>query len=470
MSLWAHVANRGTNTAKAAGSTLTISPNADVAAGAVLVLFVAWDNNNNLTATGPLGQSGDVAGQFICYDNSGQSNAWATVFEAQDNGQTARCHAAIFVCQLRGPITTGDTITVTHVVSGSWVAKACVLEEFSLPSGYGWANYDPRHVHTRAADPASISTAGAMPSREWLLLHVLAAEGPSTDSYTWDSDYTVLTNAGTTGGVDDSNMTVNPSYRIATLSGDTVDVTSDTADRDYTQGLVGLTPHLIGDPFPSNDPNQTLDDFNRADDAAPIDSPWANCYGSFVVGTLSISSNQAAPAGDSLARGQFYASTQNDGLGSHEAWATAATIASGDQNFTGVAINGPEGTLGHGCADPNGDAYYAMYRIAASNLQPHVWYGNGGISLGGPVGYIWCGTMSNGWKIGIRRGDSVSAIWWDRGSGWEYSGVGFVNTSWTTGRPGLVIRGSSMRMDDFGFGQYVPIPPQVYRTVYAEVV
>lgn len=464
---WVYEGHRGTNTAKTAGANLTISPNQDVPVGAVLVLWVAWDNNNNLTATGPLGAVAANGGpQFRVTDSLGIGvNRWATIFEAQDNGQTARCHAGIFICQVMQEIQTTDVITITHGVSGSWVAKACVLEEFSLPSGYAWANANATHLHTRAADPGSISSAGGMANREWLWLYALAAEGPSTDTYTWDSDYTQLTNAGTTGGTDDSNMTINPGYRIATGSGDTVDVTSDTADRDYTQGLVGVAAFIVGDPFPSPDPGASSDDFNRAD-VSPIDGNWdqTDTLSPANATMLQIVSNQVRNQG-SIEGGQIYERIFIDSDGGHEVYATLSVAPTGAVDNAGVVTNAPDGVGGHDPGLGNDADGYALYMTSPTGL----WYGSGQIDLDGPFGYGWIGASSNGWKIGIRRKDGVSAIWVDMGSGWEYSGLAMASSFWARGRPGLLAR-QTARLDDFGCGGYVPKTPQIYRTVYAEVV
>ena len=73
-----------------------------------------------------------------------------------------------------------------------------------------------------------------------MFFHTVGAEGPSTDAYTWTASYTNFTPVGTTGGLDDSNIHITGEQRILTGTGDSVDATSTTADRDYAQIYVAL--------------------------------------------------------------------------------------------------------------------------------------------------------------------------------------------------------------------------------------
>src|SRR3989304_3546894 len=56
----------------------------------------------------------------------------------------------------------------------------------------------PATLATDALDPGAI-TPGSLTSREYLWIHGLAGEGPQTDAYTWDADYTQVSGNGTTG-------------------------------------------------------------------------------------------------------------------------------------------------------------------------------------------------------------------------------------------------------------------------------
>ena len=106
-------------------------------------------------------------------------------------------------------------------------------------------------------------TLSSLPSQAYLFLHILGVEGPDTDAYTWDADYTQITTTGTTGGTDTDNVHIRGGYRIATLTGDTVGITSTTADRDLVHGLFALGEVTLTATFPEYD---LLDDFDRSDE------------------------------------------------------------------------------------------------------------------------------------------------------------------------------------------------------------
>ena len=128
----------------------------------------------------------------------------------------------IYASQLRYPLTTSDTITVesgNHDPGNTW-AKAMSVEEFDL--GTGKRSCLPSTAgavaRTAAADPPSIGRTVDGPVKEVLYLHALAAEGPNTDAYTWDSNYTQIAGDGTTGGADDFDMHIRGGYRIVSAS------------------------------------------------------------------------------------------------------------------------------------------------------------------------------------------------------------------------------------------------------------
>lgn len=231
-----YVGNIGARSLKTAGNTISLST-MGAPVGSLVVVHIAWDNNNGSTISGP----DDT--QITVADAAG--NTWLRVAGAQDASQANRAHVQIYASKITNEIAPSGTITATHTISSSWVAKAINAELFAI-EGVAPTVAGRVHVHTRAADPAAITlSALADPSIPYLLLHGIAAEGPVDDAYTWDSDYTQFTPVGTTGGTAESNMTISGGFRVVDTTSDTVDVTSTTADRDYSQVLAALQTSAV---------------------------------------------------------------------------------------------------------------------------------------------------------------------------------------------------------------------------------
>lgn len=428
--------NRGTNTSKASSTTITVSPNANVAAGQVLVVYTAWDNNNAVTPTGPLDD------QLRCTDTAG--NVYTELVGAQltGGGTAAGAHACIFACKLSAAVLTTDTITITQTAAAR-IAKAVSLREFSIGAGKDISSSGHNFVGSQAIDPPSLSVGGGsgLPSNSYLLLHVMAAEAPSTDAYTWDANWTQITSAGTTGGVADTNMTVLGGFWIVDTSGNpSVDVQSDTADRDYMQGIVALIEVTPSTGFPFNG---VLDNFTRADES-PINGGGAWDVADFPSTTqLQVLTNQAAAT--AATRGGQYYGTVFAGA-PQEAFVTCTTIPAGAGNGFSVAVNG---TMASG----SGQDIEAVWRGATvSGFQLLAFrYGADDETA------CQFRTLSAGNKLGIRSTTTHNEVWIDTGGGWTYA------FSWSTRFPtasrriGLYIRATTARADDFGGGDW-PAP------------
>lgn len=450
---FASVGSRGSTSAKVSGATLAMSPTATVPAGALLGVWAAWDNNNGVSADGPL------SAQLMASDSVG--NVYVIAYSGQDIGAETRAHGAIFLCLVDTAITTSDTITVTNGTSAK-VAKAMSLWEFSIGANKVWATnaLGPAQALTRAGDPAAV-TLGGMTSQEYLLLHVLAAEGPSTDAYTWDADYTQITSAGTTGGADDTNMTVSGGFRIATLTTDTVDVTSDTADRDYTQGLIALAEVDYDPAFPTF---SILDNFNRADENPLDNGTWDATACNAAASTarkLKIVSNQCAEAdaGASNNGGQWWLSelTTNDA----EVFVTLATEPSAaTNNGFGPILHG-DGCGGAGTR--TGFQARWVKRDTGASAFDYIVHGHAGFA--GPTGHcLVIRNMAAGVKLGLQKRGSALHCWFDIGAGWQWTAASYVEANnWIEGKLGLEMQGDAGRCDDFGGGASQTLAPQIYR-------
>lgn len=439
--MFSSVGDRGGNAIKASGTAITQNPTSDVAVGNLLAVFVAWDNNNASTGDGPLSQ------QIQCTDSVG--NVYREMFSGQATGANLRAHGCIFVTIVDVAITTGDTVTVLNTTSAK-VAKAVSMWEFAIDTGYliGTTDSGPIMQLTSGADPEPISISG-MTSREYLLLHVLATEGPNTDTYTWDPDYTQITQQGTSGGVDDTNMTVNGGFRIATLTGDTVDITANTPTRDYTQGLQAIWGYLPTLDFP-NQP--ILDNFNRADVDPLPQPPWRATSagtGTRLLRNASNAAQRGEATGSGAGGGDWWDTNfpEND----QEAYCTLVNGPGGNGQYFGVIVNGN----GNNASNRGGLAYMTWVQGGNSDF---VFMGQLGISdAPSPLwGLAWV-EMAAGYKMGLRRISIVQEYWVDKGSGWYFvQGIEKAGTPTGSGYIGLTTSLNTGRMDDFGGGVVVP--------------
>ncbi len=238
---WASVESLGSAQEKVSDTaiTLSIAGAPKGAVGDVFVVAVAFDN----IATAD-GETADVT----VTDDRGNSYVRAKEFQNGNGAAGAGAGVAIFYSIL----TTGAVNTITATFGSAVTAKAM--------SGRHFTKTDPdaslagsTAQADDAVDPSAITLSG-LASQQYLWVHTLAGEGPDTDAYTWDADYSQFGGIGTTGGADDTNMHIRSGFRIFTGIGDTVDVTSDTADRDYAQVFVALREGLGAAPQPADVP------------------------------------------------------------------------------------------------------------------------------------------------------------------------------------------------------------------------
>lgn len=354
----------------------------------------------------------------------------------------------IAISQLDTQLETTDTITHTWT-SGSNVAKGISAWEYSLGAGKRWAQISFTSFATLAADPGAI-TLGSLPSREWLMLHLLAAEAPSTDAYTWDADYTQIVAAGTTGGVADTNMTTLGGFRIATLTTDTVDVTSTTADRDYIQVLVAIEETTPYGSFPLT---PIVDDFNRANEDPMDDGQWstATCIpgGGRKLRVVSNQSAISAIGGGGGPSGQWQLS-QVAGPNS-EVYVTMAVGPSVNLDALGVLI-------GVNCGNDSTLSGRQAYWQKNTTEGDYIYFARAGFG-GGPSADLRCWLVpAAGSKLGLQIKGDFLHLWVDTGSGWVWRACKDFQGETLTALPGLQMVGSVIRAEDFGCGD---IPPEV---------
>ncbi len=441
----ASVGTLGSNNNKAASDNVTLALGGAVPVGDLVVVWLAQD------AHGPSGgsTSGDTTPRYACKDSKG--NIY-TQLGGHEDSTTTRPGFALFVTKLTVALANADVITCTYQ-NAVPVAKGITAWQFTCPNGWACPDNGQVRVTTTSGDPAAVSLSG-MDSQEYLFLHILGAKGPDTDAYTWDSDYTQVGTGGTTGGTDASNCTVTGGFRISTLTGDTVDVTSDTADRQYLQGLYALCEVTI----PTFPTTPILDDFNRADENPLDNGTWdASACISLTPANGKLVSNRAAGAGGSWWGTDLLA-------GDNEVYASQPvkpTVTSGGCCLMLNASN---------CAQDSTRSGYGLEWTQANPTPAldSIEYGQLGNSSGisGGIDLRAFAPVTAGGKIGLCKIDKTMHLFADfnGGAGWQWVGAIYWKTfSSNSGKIGLGMRDGTTRLDDFGGGTHVSFLPQIFR-------
>lgn len=208
-------------------ASIVLTTTATVAAGELAVVWIAVDNFNTTDAD---------HGEIDSVVDSAGGNTWVKFGEITNGQGTAQTGAtgSLWGSRLTNQLTSGGTITAAF--------DNVTSRDASAMSGWKFTCSNPISVAQLvtavgdAADPAAISIAG-LPSKEYLFLWLLAYEGGTAVVVTHDADYSAVTQAGQGTGA--AGMTIIGAFRIATLTGDTVDAATDT-DRDHAQVLIAL--------------------------------------------------------------------------------------------------------------------------------------------------------------------------------------------------------------------------------------
>ena len=465
----------GSSNDKSTGRTLTLSPSRAVPAGRLLVIWYANDSIYNV------GISTDAGNFFRAKDTQG--NIWCTIAAAVDGRCFFRCGALaqLYACQLRYPLSTGDIITVeagNHDPGSTW-AKAMSVEEFDLGARMRWClphNGEAQTGVAIALDPPGLSRSVAGEPKEVLYLYCLGAEGPNTDSYTWDGTWTQVAGNGTTGGADDENIHVRGSYKIEEASSASINVTSDTADRDNIAVMNAIFATRRRRAFPTT---PLIDDFNRADEAPLDNGIWdTSSRKAFYGGHLNVESNQAA---NSSGGGGSWLLDEWEKCG--EAYMTIVNFDNNIHCGHGIHYFGA-GNSQNGTMFSCGASWALTYGMMNSVLFFGVSDIHGAAKITGAGGETGASVILGHWqgadghKMGIQRLkdraviDSdvgcVDHLWIDRGDGWEEVAAcirfygSFIPSA---GEAAFSCHSAVGINDDFGGGQIrCPAPlPQIYR-------
>lgn len=429
----------GGTSAKSAGTTLSLSPSQSLSIGDWAVWWVAWESAYFF------GPDERQNRRLKCTDDGG--NYYSSLATWYPPGGASSL-AAIFIARIRDTFTTSTTVTFTNAASLTPKAVSGWAFRGTDDATLRWAGLmdNTAGAGSIGVDPPAV-TIGGLPSQEYLLLHVLAAEAPDTDAYTWDANYTQIDTHGTSGGAANTNVTCLGGWRIATLTTDTVDVTSDTADRNYDQALVAVcevayTPYLPSAPI--------IDTAVRADEEPLASPPWTT------TGRPGFGNDYVRIASNHFARGVLAAGAGSQWWGSaftssdFEAYATMTTLGDGGVIYHGSG-NGFDSTL---------DAYGFWYYHRAGDAGANVIFGSPGFN-GDPASSnvipVWRDVLTP-LHLGNQYKNPVQHMWVGSASVYEwqaayYRTAPFVKTGGTIGFN--MENDTTVRFQDLGAGDAV---------------
>jgi prepilin-type N-terminal cleavage/methylation domain-containing protein len=183
----------GTNSSQNSDTTLSVTvPAAGAAAGDLLVVYFAMD---------------DVDGAVFVNDT--QANSYRVAAESRF---ASNVRTVILYSHIKTALVSGNTIRITYPRSAS---KAVSISEFS-----GASVYEVKATATGTSTTPSSGNATTTVA-DSLLVGAIGVEGPSTDTFTQGASYSTAppTRAGTNnGGAADTNISINPEYRIVSTA------------------------------------------------------------------------------------------------------------------------------------------------------------------------------------------------------------------------------------------------------------
>ena len=420
----------GNANSKTSTLTLVLTTTQDADVGDIIVVATAWDNINSPTSTGPLD---DV---LSCADDSGNRYMTGAAAQNASTGSGQGAHVAIFVAEVTSFLASGSSITVT-TQNAARTAKAISAELFGNDDYNHFRICERTSVNDTAVDPSSLTLSSLPTDVPVLLIHALAGEGPQADAYTWDSDYTQFVGDGSTGGAANTNMHLRAGYReLSGSSSDTVDVTSTTADRDYSQVFLGLIGYDVA-PYPST---PLLDDFNRANET-PL-SGGGN-WDTTGYGTASAAQLISNAAGNSAAVQNKQSTWAASFGGDVESWATFSADGGGNQRIIAAATT-DRGTSTF-------DNYSLLWGVSPTFCLRLNRVDDSVLTL---IGLTAPPVV--GWKVGLRVTNGYVEVWTNQTDGWRCALVA-TDATYSGGQIGFGIAsasigGTNRRFDDFGGG------------------
>ena len=258
-----YIGDIGATTSKTSGTSLVVNTTAPVTAGDAIIIAYATDPNSNIPPITVTDAAGNTYSQVGFVVNSGQLRTY--LFAAYDVNA----------------LPSGSSITIT--ASAAVTARAAVASVFS-----GLAVEDPLdQTSTGTGSSATPSSGATAPTAEAdeLLIGAIGTEGPSGDAAgAWGNSFTAGPRLGTTGGTDDTNITISLGYQIVSATGAYTAAKSGITSRDWAAMIAtfkaepsGTTPRITitGTPLsafssvpgtPSAEQHYTVSGSNLTDD------------------------------------------------------------------------------------------------------------------------------------------------------------------------------------------------------------
>jgi hypothetical protein len=236
---FASVGTLGSAQSKTSTTTVVVTTGATAEAGNLVIVESAWDNTDT--------SDGETTRLSVA---DSASNTWTKIAEYTDSEGSAAADGAtvaVWFSVLDNQLGSGGTITVTS--TDARVAKAANAWEFTIDEDAVLVQDYVTLAGGTGGNPGPI-TISDLPSREYLMIHALASERTQATTFTQDADYTDITWQGTTGGATNDNMRIIGGFRIATLTGDTVDVEASTSAAESAQILAAIYEDAEAEPIP----------------------------------------------------------------------------------------------------------------------------------------------------------------------------------------------------------------------------
>lgn len=194
--------NIGTASAK------LVSPNTAIT---VTVPITGVTTGNSIILMLTLGVITTTTGPVSATDSKG--NTYTADADIQ-HSESGRLRTVIFSAHNVTALVSGDLITITHPLA---FEKAVSANEFSGLLGPSPLDQTAAAIGN-SASPNSGATATTAQADE-LLIGALGVEGFATETFTPGAGYTLLPRAGTLGGSQATNVTINPEFRIVSATG-----------------------------------------------------------------------------------------------------------------------------------------------------------------------------------------------------------------------------------------------------------
>lgn len=191
------VENLGSSSTKAAGTKLYINLGSTVPSGDTIIVRVAQDY---------------TSGAPTVTDSKG--NTYTRDRTAPNSGNTMR--ASIYSSPISSALGVGDTITIT---TSSIAARVAVADHFK---GLKTSSIlDQQNGTSGSSSTPSTNISITTTQADDLIIGFTAVEGPNGDAFNQDElgEFNNLNRLGTSGGSDDTNITVNGGYKSVSVAG-----------------------------------------------------------------------------------------------------------------------------------------------------------------------------------------------------------------------------------------------------------